>query len=355
MRKNTLTILVLFLSATMASGVLLLVYQDSLEARPPSQGVLGKGPKLPEENFKAYSETVDNTSGKAFRAPGWQTTSKGNDIHGQDYTVVGKGKSTARYRFDIPARDTYTVFAWWPTSAGAASSVRIKVRTGIKAKTETVDQSKDGGYWVPIGKYEMRKGERYAVEISGRSGKNGKPVADAVAIVRGIESFPADPKEIGSDSEIDTSSAAASEETMVSAAASSRPIPRRALMRRAKSYLGTPYDYNYSRCRAGMARLDCSCLTRLVYMKWRKIPDSPRYQWYRVKNLSSKFKRKRHLRRGDLTFFDENRNGVMNHHDSVAIYAGNGRVIMASGYFGKVTVVEMKYIYGFFGGKRLRY
>jgi hypothetical protein len=320
------------------------------EAKTPSQGVLVKGPELPEEDFPAYSQTVDNTSGEKFEASGWQTSSEGTDIYNQDYVTSSDGGNSAKYKFDIPAKDTYSVFAWWPVGVGASSSVEIKIDTGDEIKTETVDQSADGGYWVPIGRYGMREGERNVVEVSAGSGENGKVVADAVAVVRGIESFPADPEDIGDDSE----SAATGGETMFSAAGSKR-IPRRALMRRAKSRLGQPYDYAHKKCRASRAKIDCSCFTRLTYRKWRRIPDSPRLQWYGVKKMSTKFRRKSRLRRGDLVFFDENRNGRINDHDLVAMYAGNGNIIYASGYFGKVVINEMKYIRGYKGGKRLRY
>ncbi len=226
--------------------------------------------------------------------------------------------------------------------------MEIKINTGNETKTETVDQSEDGGHWVPIGRYELEKGERNVVEISAGSGDE-KVFADAVAVVRGVNDFPAEPKKIGDNSETE-----ASGETMFSAAGSKR-IPRRALMRRAKSFLGTPYRYS-TRCSWGMRTLDCSCFTRHVYKKWCKIPDHPGCQWYGVKKMSTKFGRKSRLKRGDLTFFDSNRNGNMrDNHDTVAIYAGNGNIIMASSYYGKVTWVKMKYLKGFKDGKRLRY
>ncbi|CAN5837134.1 hypothetical protein BH23ACT11_BH23ACT11_26190 [soil metagenome] len=355
MRQSTLSIAVVFLSALVASLILLLVSQAASEARTPSQGVLVKGPKLPDEDFPAYSRTVDNSSSKRLRAPGWQSSSRGTDIYGADYLTSDGAKRPARYKFRIPANDTYSVFAWWPAKARAASSVRFKIRTGKKREVEIVNQRRDAGYWVPIGQYEMRKGTRYAVEISANTRRTGKAIADAVAIVRGVESFPAEAPTIGKNSETARSDTEASKDVMVSGMVAGRRIPRRALMRRAKSRLGQPYDYNHRRCRARARAVDCSCLTRLVYMKWRRLPDHPRYQWYRVKHLSTKFKRRRPLRRGDLTFFDEDRDGRLEAHDSVSIYAGNGKVIMASGYFGKVAVIEMKYIYGYWGGKRLRY
>lgn len=348
MRHSTLTIFTVVLSVLVASVALLLVLPGTSEARTPSQGVLVKGPKLPKEKFPPYSKSVDNVLGGKFEAKGWKTSSAGTDIYGKNYLVSRGAKSSAKYEFDIPAKDTYSVFAWWPKRAGAASSVNIKVNTGTKTKTEIVDQSEDGGYWVPIGRYEMKKGERNAVEISAGSGE--KVVADAVAVVRGIESFPKDPRKIGDNSE----RVVRSGETVFSAAGSKR-IPRRAIMKRAKARLGQPYDYAHGLCRARSARIDCSCFTKLAYRKWRKLPDSPRRQWYGVRRLSTKFTSKSRLRRGDLVFFDENRNGQINGHDLVAIYAGNGNIIYASGYFGKVVINEMKWINGYTGGKRLRY
>ena len=335
----------------------MLVFQGTSEARAPSHGVLVKGPKQPEENFPAYSQTVDNTSSKGLNARDWRASKGGTDIYGADYLMSDGAKGSASYKFKIPANDTYSVFAWWPVADGAATSVDIKVRTGKKTKVETVNQNRDGGYWVPVGQYEMSKGTRNSVEISTGSAKGGYAIADAVAVVRGVEAFPKDPPKIGKNSESASADTKAGNKAMFSttAAAGSRVVPRRALMRRAKSRLGQPYDYSHGRCSARSRAIDCSCLTRIVYYKWRRLVDHPRYQWYGANRSSTKFKRARLLRRGDLTFFDEDRNGYLGPHDSVAIYAGNGRVIMASGYFGEVHVVQMKYIYGYWGGKKLRY
>ena len=52
---------------------------------------------------------------------------------------------------------------------------------------------------------------------------------------------------------------------------------------------------------------------------------------------------------GDLVFFDEHGDGISH----VGIYSGNGKLIHASSYFGKVTESEMKYIKGYVGATRL--
>jgi len=63
------------------------------------------------------------------------------------------------------------------------------VSTSSGTKWTTVDQSKDGGYWVQIGTYDMEAGDYYAVRVSPAEG-SGVAVANAVALVRGMASPP---------------------------------------------------------------------------------------------------------------------------------------------------------------------
>ncbi len=59
---------------------------------------------------------------------------------------------------------------------------------------------------------------------------------------------------------------------------------------------------------------------------------------------------KSRLRPGDEVFFKEN--GPRGRITHVGVYSGNGRIIHASLYWGKVVEKEMKYINGYFGAKR---
>ena len=52
-----------------------------------------------------------------------------------------------------------------------------------------MDQSRDGGYWVQIGTYDMEAGDYYAVRVLERE-RLGRAIADAVALVRGVASPP---------------------------------------------------------------------------------------------------------------------------------------------------------------------
>ena len=315
----------------------------------PSQGSLrggSDGPVLPDA--PAYSEVVDNTSADKFEAPGWRTSGEGKDIYGNNYRTPGGGGGSAKYEFEVPATDVYTVFAWWPSVNGAGSGVQVETQTGDGIERETVDQTEDGGYWVPVGQYKMVKGDRRTVEISGGgSGAGGKVIADAMAVVRGISAVPEDPKKIGNNSLDKT---AGGEETFQGAGRWKR-IPSRSLMKRGRQHLGTRYVYGgRSVCRVGVS-MDCSCFTQRVYAKYRWLPDSPRGLWRK----NGQFISRRNLQQGDVVIFDENRNNRMEPWDHVGMYAGNGYIMHASSYFGKVVRSEMKYVRGFKSGKRWRY
>ncbi|HYO70242.1 MAG TPA: C40 family peptidase [Archangium sp.] len=110
----------------------------------------------------------------------------------------------------------------------------------------------------------------------------------------------------------------------------------------ARTWLGTPYSRNTC-SREGV---DCSCFTKKVFGHFGKtLPDDPVLQW----NYGRRIDRSE-LRNGDLVFFKEGGSNVITH---VGIYSGNGEIIHASTYFGRVVEKEMRYVDGFFGARTL--
>ena len=142
-----------------------------------------------EERLPDYSQVVDNTSDRRFDAPGWKKGATDGLAHGGSYAASVAGAGDARFKLKIPTSGDYALYAWWPSRKANSTAARFGVRTSSGTKWTTVDQSKDGGYWVQIGTYDMEAGDYYAVRVSPRNG-SGRAVADAVALVRGVASPP---------------------------------------------------------------------------------------------------------------------------------------------------------------------
>lgn len=373
-QRSNFTAFIVFTSFVLSLSVALLVSVQSARAqeqtseRPTGSIYKEEPPDLyPEEStvpepgkdFPAYNQVVDNPYRKNLSRAGWTKAASKPGSYGEDYWVAKSAKArTAAYKVKIPATDVYSVFAWWPRKAGKRAKARFGVRTVSGMEWSTVDQGKDGGYWVPIGEYKMKKGNRFSIRIRPGGGGRGRPVADAVAVVRGVYDFPPDPPSLPA---LDTGDKAGGpvtssnlEERSVFSGQSVRRISRRAIMRRARTHIGTPYKLgDLSVCKPYKWE-DCSCFTRLVFRKWRVLPDSPSAQ-LRADRMSKV--RRTNLRRGDLVFHDTTGDGRMTAYDHVSIYAGNGYVIHANSYYKyrKVHRQEMKWLANYKGARRVRY
>jgi cell wall-associated NlpC family hydrolase len=278
---------------------------------------------------------VDNSS-ERFEAPGWKTGDSGLDYYGEDYSVAGEGTESARFKVKVPATGVYSVYAWWHAEGGNDSSARFGVSTPEGVRWTEVNQRKDGGFWVKLGQYEMKKGDRYAVQVAPGSGEEGTAVADAVAVVRGVTSAPPD------DSYDEGSEGSSGLRT--TADRGSRPNGRD-VVRRARSFQGT--SYKYATCI--QARMSCTCLTGKSFRKFGiYMSMSEGRQW--SSNRGNKIQHRRNLQRGDHVFFREH--GPKRRITHVGVYSGNGNIVHASSYFGKVVESRIKYINGFAGAKR---
>ena len=82
--------------------------------------------------------------------------------------------------------------------------------------------------------------------------------------------------------------------------------------------------------------------------RFKRLPDSPVLQF----QYGHKVKSRSNLRRGDFVFFKER--GDNNPITHVGMYTGNGHILHASGYFGKVVNSKMKYIRNYYGARRIR-
>ena len=330
---------------------------DTLPVTASSRGVTSEGSETAArapararsimEPPTPYSQVVDNASSRRFySAPDWRESNKRVTRYGRDYRFVRpeKDNTPAWFRVRIPEDGFYTVYARWPAAKGNNPATRFQISTASGLKKAKINQSRDGGVWVRIGAYKMNEGNRYSVQVSGRSKAEGRIVADAVMVVAGTQAAP----QAGND----VTSLGGREPTTygVSAGGGVTPTSGSAVesevIERARTHLGTPYRHSPPMPCTAYRSEDCSCFTSLVFSKWVTMPDNPVGQWYAGRPVE-----RSELRPGDLVFFKEaGMNRPITH---VGIYSGRGQVLHASVYWGKVVESPMKYVDGYYGARRL--
>jgi cell wall-associated NlpC family hydrolase len=297
-----------------------------------------------EEQLPDYSRVVDDTSNWRFDAPGWKEGSTNDLAHGGSFAVPDGGAGEARFKLNVPTSNDYALYAWWPERQSNSTAARFGVRTSSGTKWTTVDQTKDAGYWVQIGTYDMEAGDYYAVRLSSEDG-TGQAVADAVALVRGVAApppndlAPADGGPLSDGVKLDAT---------YSATALSGRVKGRRLIQRGRWHIGTRYRLSPPAPCIAYVKEDCSCFTKIVFRRFKRIIDSPVIQF----QYGHKVRSRSNLRRGDLVFFKERGYGRPITH--VGIYSGNGYILHASGYYGKVVNSKMKYIRNYYGARRIR-
>lgn len=283
-----------------------------------------------EERLPDYSRVVDNTTRGAFRAPGWEMQ-RGSLAYKGSFVASKGAKAPARFGVKIPSSNDYSVYAWWPKDAGGTARYGVQTASGMK--WSEVDQGADtSGMWIKIGNFAMKKGQR-SVQVAAKSVGGGRVVADAVAVVRGEAAPPEDQTMTASGERSTTDSRSLSK------------FSGRDVVRKARRHIGD--RYGYATCTK--SRKSCTCLTKVSVRPFgHKLPMTEGGQWRYER--SRKIAKSR-LRPGDEVFFKEGGSRSITH---VGIYAGNGKIVHASSYWGKVVEKEMKYIDGYFGAKRFK-
>ena len=292
-----------------------------------------------------YSQVVDNATRGRFSAPGWKPLKAADAHEGAAVSATEETSRAARFTVDVPENGYYTLYARWPSGRQNASAARFGVPTPGGVRWEEVDQTLDSGTWVRVGSFELARGDGRPVQLAAAEGT----VADAVMISKNVlVGANAQMVSVGDPDQTPTEDGTA----MRSTSLDGRSGGGGGIVRTARNHLGNPYDYDHRRCRRGMAREDCSCLTRNVFLKHgRKLRDSPVYQWREGRKIA-----RSQMRPGDLVFHDLNKDGDLKDHyvDHVSIWSGNGNIIHASSYFGKVVESKEQYLKNYWGAKRVR-
>ncbi len=292
-----------------------------------------------EEKLPDYSQIVDNSTEGRFSAPGW-TERSGDWSHEGNYVAASSGAGPATFKFRVPTTSDYSVYAWWPGASGNSTSADYVVPTAGGSRTSTVDQSLDGGMWVKLGTYELQSGEA-AIELSGE----GQVVADAVSIVRGDVAVLPEAADLPEGGAAAPAAPTARSTTDSRARKGNRRLTGRGVVRRARSFIKD--RYSWGTCTP--SRKSCTCVTKKSVEPFgHRMSMGEARQW---RYNGSRKIRKSRLRPGDEVFFKEGGGRRITH---VGIYSGNGNIIHASTYFGKVVESKMKYINGYSGAKRFK-
>ena len=299
-----------------------------------------------------YSQVVDNTSADRFDAPGWEQDATDDLAHGGSYASSGPGTpgaADARFKLNVPTPGDYALYAWWSSREENSTQARFGIETASGTKWTTVDQTKEGGFWVKIGAYDMKAGDDYVVRIS-PGDDSGTVSADAVALVRGVVSQPPNDLAPADSGSLSPRVAEDSGDRFSTYRASTlHRVSGRRLVRYGRRHLGTPYYLSPPSPCWQYRKEDCSCFTKIVFRRFGKyLPDSPVKQWH----YGNQIKLRANLRPGDLLFWKES--GVNHPITHVGMYSGHGNTLHASSYYGKVVESKMKYIKGYFGARRIR-
>jgi cell wall-associated NlpC family hydrolase len=326
---------------------------DALSVRSPSQGSepTAQAPARALSKMEPptpYSQVVDNASPRHFFSARreWKKSNNRLTRYGKNYRYVSPAEDVtpAWFKVRIPTDGFYTVYARWPAAKGNNPKTRFKISTASGVKKVKVNQRRDGGVWMRLGAYKMNAGNRYSVQVGGRSKAEGRVVADAVMVVAGTQAAP----QAGNDGTSPESNtpyvagpSAFNGETIVGGNAVASEV-----IERARTHLGTPYVHSPPMPCTAYQSEDCSCFTSLVFSEWVTMPDNPVGQWY-----MGDFVEKSDLLPGDLVFFKEA--GPYRPITHVGIYSGRGYIIHASTYWGQVVESPMNAVDGYYGARRL--
>jgi hypothetical protein len=129
---------------------------------------------------------VDNGDNTGVAISGtWLSSSSSTGYYGTGYLHDGntnKGLSSVQFTPDLPQSGSYQVLARWTANANRSTQVPIEVVHPRGTNTVWVDQTAQGGQWVPLLTTNFNAGTNGCVRIR-NAGTTGYVIADAVEFV----------------------------------------------------------------------------------------------------------------------------------------------------------------------------
>lgn len=159
--------------------------QSSGDGRPVPESVRHPvDSRLVEPSPGRVDVVIDNADPQVRFEGDWQWRLMSQDKFGADYRFAqdGSGKGAATFTPDLPVAGRYDVYAWWPEGFNRTRAAEYTVRHRDKATTTLRDQSKRGGRWNLLGRFNFDAGTGGSVVLSDKVpvGRATVVMADAV-------------------------------------------------------------------------------------------------------------------------------------------------------------------------------
>ncbi len=151
-----------------------------------------------DEDALLWQESVvDNTSVNFYVETGeWGICSDGECqgvSYGADFRYADPGctECVARFDFEVPWDDDYTIWAWWPMGDDRATNTLFNISYGENELTVNVDQRNNGNQWYELATVYLEEEDWLEVYVVGV--ETGYANADAVGLKLEGDGPPLDP------------------------------------------------------------------------------------------------------------------------------------------------------------------
>lgn len=127
---------------------------------------------------------VDNADPGFTTDSQWTASTYTPSYYGKNYITTNSDPDKwAKWTPDIPETDDYNIYMRWPAGGSRPKEAPLEIKYGDGVDTQqTINQQKNDGEWVLIGKYHLLKGTDNYVKLSASG--TGSTVADAVKFER---------------------------------------------------------------------------------------------------------------------------------------------------------------------------
>jgi hypothetical protein len=114
------------------------------------------------DTSETYNHVVDNSDPERFHAMSrWGTSAYSSQRYESNYrfTKPRRTYSAASFKIDVPTKDSYDVYGWWPANRGYNSRTTFWIYTANGWVRKVVSQRTNGGRWVYLGTYTLNAGD----------------------------------------------------------------------------------------------------------------------------------------------------------------------------------------------------